>query len=922
LKFRKIFHKKTKFFSFALCIVVLVEILGRIIFFNINYDNNTFLSYLYENKNLIRNKIRDYAYTKVISSKNYKDNLISKIKATGIDSYKISLTKNDLIHFASVVKFMENNASRSDGEKLNKYRKIEVEHNGVKYDAKLKLHLGEPRHWKDPKKSYSLKLSGDKYINKSEKIDFVVPEDRGYFPPLICKELSNASGIPHPNVDYCILYINGKYNGVYLLEEEFDNNPKYFEKNKVPNDFSFRPNFKDITELVLWDSKLEFWESSAITIESKYAEQINNRIKKYLDALKRMDYETLSSLVDIEKVAAVTAMKIFWGYSHDYIERNIRLVYSVDSGLIYYQPRAEDGAQKLKLSCAHIPYAEKTQFSFEHGMNYYYGTKYLRMFYPFIKSEYFRDRRNFYLKKFIYESNIENKIIEQSNRCLEIFPLDPFSKYNSQITTHLINHQRNVLKENTKIIKGALSESSIFINVLKLRNKLKVSILPDSLARLKLNNFTISLPNGTYKITGPNKKDPNIVQNEHGYLDLKEIFDDEYLMTDIDVRLLPQKKYFEVFIEGSTNELKQDQISISALNTFSNKQVPNNRIHINIIDNTTDYSQSKSLSAQRFINNHSNVKFTLEDNVISVNQGVYVISQDMIVPEGIILNISKGTEFIMDDNVSIASFSPINFNGTSQNPITVRRKNEHGHFGVIAMILDNPTNIQINHLHLSGGSAAFVNGVFYNGALSVHNGSIQMNSCIIRECQGDDGINFKNSTVQIRNCSFIDNKSDHVDLDFCSALVDSNNFINIDSQNTGDAIDLSGSMVILKNNELTRSGDKAISVGEESKVIISHNTISSSKTGIAVKDSSKALISHNTFISNSTNLSCYMKKGIFEGGSAYLHANTNLPSSSIQLDHLSDYFKLSSFDSDSINTEEDKIKQTINTVFQSINLNF
>ena len=72
MKFRKIFHKKTKFFSFALCIVVLVEILGRIIFFNINYDNYTFLSYLYENKDLIRNKIRDYAYTKVINSKNYK----------------------------------------------------------------------------------------------------------------------------------------------------------------------------------------------------------------------------------------------------------------------------------------------------------------------------------------------------------------------------------------------------------------------------------------------------------------------------------------------------------------------------------------------------------------------------------------------------------------------------------------------------------------------------------------------------------------------------------------------------------------------------------------------------------------------------------------------------------------------------------
>ena len=185
------------------------ELLGRLIVFNFNSDHNTFVSYVYNNKDLIRQKIREFIYTKEFDSQHYKDDLIAEIKKTGIDCYRISLSKNDLIHFASIVKFMENNASRSDGEKINKYRKVKVEYEGTKYDAKLKLHLGESRHWKDPKKSYSLKLSGDKFINKLEKIDFVVPEDRGYFPPLLCKELSDISGLPHPDNDYCILYING-----------------------------------------------------------------------------------------------------------------------------------------------------------------------------------------------------------------------------------------------------------------------------------------------------------------------------------------------------------------------------------------------------------------------------------------------------------------------------------------------------------------------------------------------------------------------------------------------------------------------------------------------------------------------------------------------------------------------------------------
>ena len=923
MKFVQRFHKKTKFCTLALCLVLLFEMLGRLIVFNLYSDHNTFLSYVYGNRDTIKKKIKDFVYTKEFNSDHYKDNLINKINKTGIDSYRISLSKNDVIHFASVVKLMENNASRSDGEKINKYRKVKIEHNGTKYEAKLKLHLGEPRHWKDPKKSYSLKLSGDKFINKSEKIDFVVPEDRGYFPPLLCKELSEISGLPHPDNDFCILYINDEYNGLYLLEEEFDNNPKYFEKNKVPNDLSIRPNFKDITELVLWDSKLEFWESSALSIDSPYSEEIKSRVNDYLNGLRALDFEALKSLVDIEKVAAVTAMKIFWGYSHDYIERNIRLVYSLDSGLIYYQPRAEDGAKKLKLDCAHIPEAEKNHFSFEHGMNYYYGTKYLRMFYPFVKNEHFRDRRNFYLKKFVFESEIESKIEKYSSRSLSIFPLDPFSKFNGQTITYLINDQREVLHGNTQIIKNTLSKSSIFIKIIKSNDKLKISILPDSLARLKLKDFKLSLHSGDYNVTKTNTKDEKTIRCEDGELDLQEIFEEEYLMTDLDFRLLPRKKYFEISIEGNDfEEFKEEDVSITAVNTFSDQLVPKNRIHLNVIDHTSDYSKLKSLSAQNFIDNHSNINFSLNQNALSIAQGTYEISNDLIVPEGLVLNIAKGTVFNMEDNASIVSFSPLNFNGTSQHPITVKRKREQGQFGVIAMILEKPENIQINHLNLTGGSAALVNGVFYNGALSIHNGTVRMNSCTISKCKADDGINFKNSTAQIKNCRFIDNKSDHVDLDFCRALVDSNNFINHDSQNAGDAIDLSGSSVILKNNQLIKSGDKAISVGEKSKVIIFNNTIIGNKIGIAVKDSSKALISNNSFGTNETNLSCYVKKGIFEGGSAYLHGNSNLPSESIQLDDLSDYFRLSSFEPGSFEVEETEIHQTVDSVFQSINLNF
>ncbi|MDG0964323.1 MAG: CotH kinase family protein [Opitutales bacterium] len=924
MKLVKLFNKKTKFYTFVFLLIVSLELLGRLIAFNIHSDHTTFISLIFNEKDSIKKKIRDFIFTKEINSQHYQNALINKIKNTGIDCFKISLSQKDLIHFESIINFMENNASRSDAEKLNAYRKISIEHNGTNYNAKLKLHLGEPRHWKNPKKSYSLKLSGDKLINNLEKIDFVVPEDRGYFPPLLCKELSDVAELPHPENGYCILYINDKFNGVYLLEEEFDNNPKFFEKNKLPNDLSIRPDFKDISDLVLWDSQLEFWETSAIKVDSPHSEKINDRVENYLNGLRSMDFDLLRNLVDLEKVAAVTAMKTFWGYSHDYIERNIRLVYSLNNGLIYYQPRAEDGAKNLQLNSAHLPYSsEKGQYSFEHGMNYFYKTKYLRMFYPFLRNNQFRDRRNFYFKKFILENKIESKINELSKHSLDIFPLDPFSKFGSQTTTFLIEDQVNTLQSNVKKIKNVLSSSSLFIKVFKSGDLLRIRLLPDSLARLTLNNFKISLPKGLYSVAQKNIRETTYIQEEVGYLDLSKFFENEYLMANLDSRLLPQKNYFEVVITGDNlGSFHEENIFIAATNTFTGQVIPDNRMHTNVLDSSSDYSKSKTIDAQRFVDEHNYLNLNLNKNVLTLKSGVYKISEDLIIPSGLILSIESGTVLNVAEQKSIISFSPIQFNGTLQSPITIRCKNDDSHFGVIAINLQNASNIRINNLHIIRGSEAFANGVFYNGALSIHNGIVRMKSCIIRDSGADDGINFKNSNAEITDCFFIDNKSDHIDLDFCTGIIGANKFNNLAIKNVGDAIDLSGSSVIIRKNRLIKSGDKAISVGEKSKVIIFDNVIKRNEIGIAVKDSSKAIISNNSFSTNETNLSCYIKKGIFGGGTAYLRENSNLPTNSIQLDDSSDFFRLSSFDVKVFDIQPTEVPLSLDSVFQSVNLNF
>jgi len=765
-KVLKILHKKTKVFTLIILLIFFTEIFGRFLIFNYLSNNVSFLSFFFANRIEIKNSIRDYIYARETKSKSFKNSQISKIK-NKIDSFKLTFSKKDQLHFQDIVNRMEANNSRSEVEKFNSYKKIQLEHNGNKYDAKIKLHLGEPRHWKDPKKSYSLKLSNSQYINNIQKFDFVVPEDRGYFPPILCKELSLFSNLPHPENGYCIIYINDEYNGVYLMEEEFDNNPAYFEKNKLPNDFSVRPKFKDISDLVLWDSDLEFWDSSALQVKSIYQENINARLERYLIGLKSWNYDQLSKIVDVDKIAALCAINVFWGYSHDYIERNIRLIYSLDSGLIYYQPRAEDGAKLFRLNNPHYPSAERLQ-SFEHGMNYFYSSKHLRMFQPFLKNKEFRDKRNFYLKKIFQEFEIEKRIVEYYNESLNIFPFDPFSKFNDQIITFLIDDQKNSLLSNAKDVKKALSNSSLFVKVFKKEDNLTFSILPDSLARLKIKDFKIKLPRGVYALgTGNSQEKINII-NDYEFINLARFLEKEYLMADLDFRLHPKKNYFDLCISGnSVKDVKNEDISISAQNTFSDKELPVHRIHINVIDDTTNYTKLKSIGADIFLKKYKSLNFKLDGNELLLKSGRYHLDKDLVIPEGLSVYFESNTSITIEQNKSIISYSPINFDGSKDLPIVIKSKDKKAPFGTVGIVLDQKQDIFIKHLNLIRGSDKFAGGIFFNGALSIHNAKISMDSCNIMESKGDDGINFKNSIVDIVSCKFVDNNSDHIDLDFC-----------------------------------------------------------------------------------------------------------------------------------------------------------
>ena len=80
-------------------------------------------------------------------------------------------------------------------------------------------------------------------------------------------------------------------------------------------------------------------------------------------------------------------------------------------------------------------------------------------------------------------------------------------------------------------------------------------------------------------------------------------------------------------------------------------------------------------------------------------------------------------------------------------------------------------------------------------------------------------------------------------------------------------MDLSGSdELVIRDNVIVGSGDKGISVGENSSPVIFNNHVSKGVIGMAIKDLSNPKIINNVIVGNENGIASFMKKPFFGGG--------------------------------------------------------
>lgn len=337
-------------------------------------------------------------------------------------------------------------------------------------------------------------------------------------------------------------------------------------------------------------------------------------------------------------------------------------------------------------------------------------------------------------------------------------------------------------------------------------------------------------------------------------------------------------------IEETSNKLEANYARfISGETSVELEALAINQIDYKVITDSTSFLST--LEYPNLLEHLKAIGAQINDKVISF-EGEINVSTTTIIPAGYDVIIKPGTKIHMGHKVSLLSYSSMQMQGTSENPITISGEKDSP-FGLFGIVGNEDKTSVLTHVNVMHGSEDYVNGIYMSGAINIYHENASLSDVHVNNNNADDGLNIKYGKIDIHNCVFEKNYADQVDLDFCKGTVKNSRFSNNEGDSNGDGLDFSGSFILVEGCSFDKFDDKGISVGENTKAVIKNCSFTNNNLGMAIKDLSEITATGCTFVGNGTAFSLYMKKGIF-GGSTLHNCNNEVDSESVyQLDNLS-----------------------------------
>lgn len=454
----------------------------------------------------------------------------------------------------------------------NRYFPIKCVYKGDTLDVKFKLHAGDyvsstiPHHMYK-KKSYKIKAAKNEKLNERSQWEFFIPHDRFFLGTFFANQLDSKVGLPVTKCGFGTLKINGEFHGIYYIEEDIDEGQEYLIANNLEHCVYLKPIYNSV---VRYD--LDFHHTYPVAFKKnrynfkQYENEIYSRLHELEKILEKNDQEQLSNYLDLDKIAAIEA-EIFlrgnWGV-HDIQEfGNSRWIYSTKTKKFFIVPRHETSFEQLseRYSPFNLSCIEKNLAHY----NYYPGYQ-LLLHSTFLNREC-RSKRIEYLSQLIYKNSIEREFVVLKDSIGSLFTKDVTSHVTWYETKELLNEIQQALGYNIEKIKSLYENSACYITINRNKNKLKVSVVPDSYTYLQFKKFEIQDQ-----------------QSQNHKFDVRTIIKDELFALNLNSKLFPEKADYIFEFKLPIEKFELNDIKIEVMNMFTLRTLDKDKTLIHVID--------------------------------------------------------------------------------------------------------------------------------------------------------------------------------------------------------------------------------------------------------------------------------------------------------------------------------------------------
>ena len=786
-------------------------------------------------------------------------NTLNQEKQKMFSKKPLSDSETPLPTFHITVKQKDLNTLNENLPKSGKdhYIKAYVRVNNQTYKVKMRYRGDGLYHWAFTQKSLRLKLSKKDNFDMTKKINLINPPGLINYRDEINYKLSKKLGLISPTCKPCRVFINGKYMGVYLYMNQVDESllRKY---KRMPGSIYFGDlHIDDLSKATVTNvwSKESFWEKKA----SRNAEQKLNRedIKLFIDKINNTDKKGFEKFVETylnkQKFFTFIALdRAFGAFHHDYAHNH----------KIYFDPyigKFEPIAWDLRFWSA-IPHKDVSLYPLQMRLADIpkYDAKIDKITYSIISNNFIEDINNSYLKvlnriKRDLQSDLYRdqaiiiKKISPKHLSVPFSIKDLYNTYHQEIE-NLISRKKYLL--------NLYSNTKVYYKIEKLSNsnrRLELIIDGESPVVIKFNK---DLKNVIYIDNNITLRDNTILYSGRKIAKNTQNFFNTKLYGTDTIKTIPQKYIFTIKSNLSNKDILKSM-------QFTNYITSNSVIIKKLNKNLKDYTIGK-ISYPIF-----------KTKVLS---GKIIVNKDLTYDKYTTVKIKKGTTFLLKKGVSIFFYGKVLALGTKQEPIKFYPLNPNNPWGSIVLQGKNTKGSIFKYVEFKDGSIVKHNLIHYTAPFNIHNSpNFKVINCTIgRNFIGDDSMHVAYSKGIVENTTFINARSDGLDIDISDINVTNSIFLN----SGNDGLDIMTTKLIAKNNIFINSKDKGISVGEWSDANITDSLFYKTFKGIEIKDNSK-VYANNLFIVDSIDKSInlynknkrYPKGGQLEADNIYLYNN-------------------------------------------------